>query len=272
MERVRREWPYLLILAILALFIWLRDLKWATSSDDTLPILVALPLFVWMGAPWTLRENPQPFSVAKLAIAALLFLLGILFDNTLLLTIGWVTLLWTWITSRVDTSRLTDLRQLLILPFMAFPWVTLNADRVGWWFRLSGAWATAHFFDLLGYHVEREGTIIFINQLPVIVDAACSGLNTLQAMLIAGSLINYIMVGGTFLYWINLPLLVLLAWIANTARIIGISFAALLVSAEFATGVFHTWGGWAILMVMFIISMGCFSLEERLIKPHRQPG
>ena len=39
-------------LALLAGFIWARDSSWTSSTLDTLPIVLALPLFFWLGGPW----------------------------------------------------------------------------------------------------------------------------------------------------------------------------------------------------------------------------
>jgi exosortase len=255
---------YLIILCLLAYacFIWLRDTTWMTSSDDTLPILVAIPLFYWMGSPWKFKENRDPITIHQIAICVLLFLLGIVLNITLILTISWTYLLWIWLSSRLPQEKLSSVKKLLVLPMMAFPWVSLDADRIGWWFRLSGAWAAAHFFSLVGAQVTREGTTLVVNQMPISVEVACAGLNTLQSMIIAGSVVAYLTLGNSSRYWWNLPLLVVVSWLANTTRIILISIAALVISPKFALGNFHQFGGWAILVLMFCLCWLIFSLQE----------
>ncbi|MCB1111256.1 MAG: exosortase/archaeosortase family protein [Chlamydiales bacterium] len=238
-------------LIFLALFIWLRDLSWLSTSDDTIPIIVAMPLFIFLAAPWQLRTSDVPVSLPWLIIGVVVMLVGIPLNSTVLLTIGWTMLLWSWIQERTDPSMHDRICKLLILPLMGFPWVALDADRIGWWFRLSGANVTAHVFHFFGFSVEQEGTNLLINQLPISVDVACAGLNTLQSMLIAGSVANYLLLGHTSRYWWNIPVLIGIAWVANTIRVIAIIIAALAVSPDFATGAFHTWGGWSIILVMF---------------------
>lgn len=260
---MRSDYPLIAILVALALFIWLRDTSWMTSSDDTLPILVAIPLFVWLGRPWIVLDHPNPISVPKIFLTVTLFLLGIVINSTLTLTLGWTTLLWTWISSRVDQRRLPDLRKLLILPIMAFPWIALDADRIGWWFRLTGAWAAGKFFEIVGAEITQEGTMLVLNGLPISVEVACAGLNTLQSMLIAGTVVAYITLGNTPRYWWNLPLLVIISWFANTTRIILISSAAILISPKFALGYFHQIGGWGVLVLMFGLCWLIFHLQER---------
>ena len=152
---------------------------------------------------------------------------------------------------------------------MSFPWVTLDMQQLGWYFRLSGAWTTAKIYTLLGYDVKYGGTTILIDQLPISVEAACAGLNTLQSMLIAGSVVAYIVLGETKRYWPNIALLVVMAWVANTSRILVLSAVALAFGREFALGAFHTWGGWFILVVMFILCWLLFELQ--VPKPMTNP-
>lgn len=257
-----RDYGFLVALFFYALFIWLRDLSWIATSDDTLPILVAIPLFVWLGTPWKFREDPQPISTPYLVIAVLLLLLGVLLNLTLLLSCSWVLVLWTWLRSSAEEETHSTIKKLLILPLIAFPWIALDMQPVGWWFRLSGAYVAAHFFSIVGYDVIQEGTSLVVNKLPISVEAACAGMNTLQSMLIAGSIANFMILGETNRYWYNIPMLFFLSWVANTIRIIGITIAALFVNPGFATGEFHTWGGWAILVIMFLLCWGILSLQE----------
>jgi len=262
MSLTRTDYIIFAVLFVLALFIWLRNTLWMTTSDDTLPILVAIPLFYWIGAPWIFRPDPQPLSINKLTLTVVLFLVGIGINSTLILAIGWTLLLWTWLSARLVPEKLGQVKKLLVLPLMAFPWISLDADRIGWWFRLSGAWATAGFFSFFGSDVTREGTIIVVNGTPISVEVACAGLNTLQSMLIAGTLVAYLTLGNTDRYWWNLPVLIGMSWLANTVRIIVITFAAVKISKQFATGAFHQIGGWAVLVLMFCMCWFIFYIQE----------
>jgi exosortase len=232
-----------------------------SSSDDTLPILIALPVFVWLGWPWQFKEVEEPLPTWGYASCLLLSLAGILSNFTILLTIGWCCLLWAFIRTRVAEGQHDMARKMMILPLIAFPWITLDAEVIGWWFRLSGAHVTAAFFSVWGFEVIQEGTFLYIDGAPISVEPACSGLNTLQSMLIAGSMMAYVILGETNRYWYSLPFLVLVAWFANTVRIISMSLAAIWVSPEFAMGAFHDWGGWAILVLMFLLSWCVFTLQ-----------
>ena len=256
-----KDYSMVALLVFLALFIWLRDRTWMSTSDDTLPIIVSLPLFAWLATPWEWREDTLPFNKTWITVSILSFTIGIVTDFTILLAFGWTTLMWSWLSVRLNPTSLPTIKKLLILPMMAFPWVALDAQPIGWWFRLSGASVAAKLFLVGGLSVTQEGTQLVINGIPLSVEAACSGLNTLQSMLIAGSIVAYLYLGKAKDYWTNLLWLPIMAWIANTIRIITIGIAALAISPEFAMGPFHDIGGWLILFLMFCLCWLMFSVQ-----------
>lgn len=249
-------------LSLLAVFIWLRDLAWITSSDDTLPILVALPIFVWLGMPWNWRQDEPDFSLKLFVVGVVLFVVGIGLNLTVLLTAGWAVLLTVWLSARLEPSSLNSYYKLLIFPVMSFPWIALDFTSVGWWFRLSGAWITEYIFSWTGFMVIREGTLLNINGISISIEVACAGLNTLQSMLISGCTVAFLFLHRTARYWLAILVLVVLAWVANTMRIVVICLLALLISPEFVMGPFHQWGGWGVLMLMFVLSWQVFALME----------
>ncbi|MSU57146.1 MAG: exosortase/archaeosortase family protein [Pedosphaera sp.] len=249
-------------LVALAVFIWVRDLTWVSAAGDALPILAALPIFVWLGKPWRFQKDSPPRSIAAIALAAAGFVVGVVTELTIVLALSWTWLLWTWLRSRLSSDSLPAVRKLLVLPLLAFPWITLDGQWIGWCFRLSAAWAVAHLFALMGFGVVQNGTNLLVQGLPISVEAACSGLNTLQSMLIAGSMLAFIFLGQQRNFWWNLPGLIALAWIANTVRIITLVVASLTISPEFSQGMFHTWGAWLVLVLMFLLCSALFAMQR----------
>ena len=244
-----RDYLWLGGLLIGATFIWLRDLAWLPFASDTLPILGALPLFVWLGAPWRFQSTRPQLHGVSLAAAGLLLVAGILADFTLLLAAAWSLALWSWLRGRV--SEAVNLRRLILLPFMAFPWMTLDMAPVGWWFRVSAAWTTEHLFSVLGFAVVRQGTNLLVHGLPIEVAPACSGMNSLQAVLIAGIVLALHEFPYRRLYWLSLATLPVLAWGANVLRVCSVVAVALTWGSELAHGWCHDAAGWLILMAIF---------------------
>ncbi|HON62193.1 MAG TPA: exosortase/archaeosortase family protein [Deltaproteobacteria bacterium] len=267
-----RNLSFLLFMGVMAVHIWVRDTSWMTSPENTLPIIIALPLFVWLGSPWKLRSTPLPLPPGGLITGASGYILGLLLDITLLLAAGWVCLLWAWISSRMEQDTLPRIRRLMVLPVLAFPWLSTEGDAVGWYFRITGAWATAEIFSSMGFNVLHEGTRIIVQGLPVGVGEACSGMNVLQSMLIAGSALAFLFIGRYRSYWWNIPVLVIIAWLANTSRIIILCAAALTLGSEFALGIFHTWGGWIVLVLMLFLSWTVFSAQESYLRKTATPS
>ena len=239
----------LLALVVLAILIWIRDRAWQGEMADTLPVALALPLFAWLGHPWKWRDRAAPLRRAPIVGGLLVAFVGLAFDLTLLLAVGWCVLLHAAL-----VSLTTDYpRRLLALALLGFPWIAQSAATVGWWFRLSGAQAAGGLFSAMGFAVERDGTFLTVQGLALSVEAACSGLHVLQALLVAGTVLVCLHVPPGRRFWIFLAALVPLAWLANTARIITLGVAALSWGAEFAMGWFHQFGGWIVLCIMFIL-------------------
>lgn len=260
----RNDQYWLILFAALAALIWLRDRSWFDAAEDVLPVLAALPLFYMLGKPWKQAEpsiQSRRGNPLLIASAVLLFILGIASNLTILLAAGWTAGLWCWLKSVVAVSSHARLKRLLVLPFAAFPWINLDLQGLGWWFRLSGAWATNAILSGAGLEVTREGTRMLVQGMPVSVDVSCSGLKVLQSLVIAGTLLAYVLLGRSPRYWWNVALLLPLAWVANTARILTISLASMTFGPEFAMGLFHTWGGLLVLVLMFLMSWGIFKFQ-----------
>lgn len=260
MTRLRHIPAFPILLALCFALIWFQDTGWTKSFVNTLPVLAALPLFLWLGRPWQLAKPPAPLSRHPLLVGVLLFALGLLTGIAFFPALGWSALLWSWLSPRLAPGARSKITKLLPLSVMAFPWLLLDGRPVGWWFRLTGAQATEGVFGLFQLEVFRQGTRLLVAHLPVDVAPACSGLNTLQAMLIAGIVLAFLELGNHPLYWLCLPLLIAAAWMANTLRIIVITGTALVYGPKTAQGIFHTLGGWVVLMVMFLLCMGAFRL------------
>ena len=265
-----RDLTFLLALMAAAAGIWLRDRTWLASASETLPLLAALPLFAWLGAPWRWRADGPAFRPGLLVLGLVLAVVGAGLNLTFLLAAGWTAALWSWLAARLEPATRLRVRRLLLLPLLAFPWLALDGAMLGWWFRLSAAWAAGGLFHLAGLDVTREGTQLLVQGFPLSVDASCAGLKVLQALLIAGTAIAFLQVGDRRGFWWSVPVLVALAWLANTMRVVVLSAAALTFSVEFAKGWFHTWGGWFVLMLMFALSVAVFTVWRRC-SPERRP-
>jgi exosortase/archaeosortase family protein len=262
----RRDIFWLSGLAALGAWIWVRDLAWWPEASDTLPILAALPLFAWLGAPWHWSKIQQPTSRLSVLSGGVLLLAGTLGDLTLLLALGWTLLLWAWLQPKVEASQLGSLSRLMVLPVLAFPWIASEGQTLGWWFRLSAAATAETIFAGIGLSVARAGTNFVVQGAPIAVAPACAGLGTLQAMLLAGCALAFIYFGrdGGPRYWLSLPALVLMSWLTNTLRVMVIAVVAVSFGPAFAAGTFHQLEGLGVILTMFCLCVSAFTLLRHL--------
>lgn len=245
--------------------LWLREVRAAgLSSMDALPLLVAFPLFFQLGRPWRLRPGGAPsggelsgrISLPLLAAACGCLAVGWLAGLAVAAVLGWTLGLAAWLQPRLELPRRRVLWRLLLLPLFGFPWL-VGAGGLGWYFRLSAAWVAERCFSLTGLPLLREGTLLTVQGEPLSVEAACAGLGSLQAMLLAGVVAAVFELGGSRRFWWSLPVLVAAAWLANTLRILVISATALSAGPAFASGTFH---GIAGLVVLAVVYFGCLAL------------
>ncbi|MDX1932653.1 MAG: archaeosortase/exosortase family protein [Capsulimonadales bacterium] len=255
-------------LVVMAVYLWWRDLAWMAHMADALPILAGFPLFFFLRGPAKPSVESRVASaegrefLTSPAIGLLSLGIGLVLGANFPLALGWTLLFFAWLAPSLDADSRRRTARLLPLLLLSFPWLLQDGERIGWWFRLSGAWATEHLFSLLGFAVERQGTLVLIQGIGIGVDAPCAGLNVLQSLLLAGTALAFVSPGGK--RWRTVPLMVVLvgmAWLANVLRLLLLCFAALTYGIEFARGAFHTWGGLFALMLMFGLCAALFSRE-----------
>lgn len=237
------------------------DRAWMPMASDTLPALLGFVAFVGFGKNWKFRAEAFHIETSRVVGGAIVFCGGIAFASNLLLALGWTLLLWAWLSSRLEQCYIKQMTFLLTLPFLSFPWLVLDGQVVGWWFRLTGAMAVEALFRIAGFDVHREGVQFLAQGLPVQLTPACSGLNALQSLLLAGSYLAYVSFGATRRYLWNIALLVGLAWVANTLRIVLLCVVGLSMSAEAAMGGIHPISGMLSIAIMFAVSQLAFSLQ-----------
>jgi exosortase/archaeosortase family protein len=145
------------------------------------------------------------------------------------------------------------------LAVLAFPWISLDCEFLGFWFRLSGAHVAESFLQWQGVAVERMGTLMNVGNVELDVSEACGGLNSLQTMLIGGFALAYIQLSHSRWFWLSAPILVAAAWAANTGRVLLTAYIVVWGEPHWASGQNHEWQGLAVLFVSFLMCAGIFT-------------
>jgi exosortase len=144
--------------------------------------------------------------------------------------------------------------KLLTFPFVLLstmvplPAIMYNAIAVPLQLFASGAATSAA--QAVGVSIYRQGNVIQLANTSLGVAEACSGLQSLSALLVASLLIGFVENGSTlgrvFLFLLAAPLAVLV----NVLRITGTAILADY-RLEFALGFYHSFSGWLVFLVGF---------------------
>jgi exosortase len=117
----------------------------------------------------------------------------------------------------------------------------------------------------LSIPVLREGNIIMLTGTTLEVADACSGIRSLQALLALGTVYAYF-TQETFLgRWILVLLSIPIAIAANVIRVSGTGILAEYYGVEAAQGFYHTFEGWIVFVVAFVLLLGAGSILSRLM-------
>jgi exosortase/archaeosortase family protein len=248
----------LLLLGGVGVWLCLSVLSLPEGRDTVLGALLAGGIVLFFHLPVHWRDESTsgkpPTQTAPWIYSSLLILIGGMAGLLVVQALGWAWAVKLW-SERVLKGSALPLSRAWLLWFFVIPWIAHDFSLIGWWFRLSGSIVSEWVFSALGYPVFREGTNLLVGGLPVSVEAACAGLGLLQSLLVTGLLVLLILFPRGKSFWFLLPGIPLLAWMANTFRILLVTAVAMSQGVEFAQGVFHTWGGLLALLLMVLLSL-----------------
>jgi exosortase len=123
----------------------------------------------------------------------------------------------------------------------------------------AGAWVARQF----GVVVLREGNVLHLAGISLGVEEACSGLNSLAALMVTAIVLAFLICrrplarGVLFLCW---------APIAIGVNILRISATAVLAdwNRDLAAGFYHLFSGWLVYLAAFLLLFGCAVTLNRL--------
>ncbi len=125
----------------------------------------------------------------------------------------------------------------------------------------------ANLAQILGVSIYRDGNIIHLAGISLGVAEACSGLNSLSALVVGSLLLGYLedatVFGRTLLFVLSVPLAILV----NIVRVTGTAVLADY-QMEFAMGFYHMLSGWLVFVLGFgmlwLLAKGVSRLTRRI--------
>ncbi|MBS0656944.1 MAG: exosortase/archaeosortase family protein [Verrucomicrobia bacterium] len=257
------ERPHLALLTLVAGVVFAASPLEQDLGTDLLRAVAGLLLFHRFGGPWGGALEPATHRRWE-GLSATLIAAQLALGAGSLGALGLAAAAWSWLRRRRSPEARNRAARLLPLLVLAMPWVAHETTELGWWFRLSGAWVTEQAFAAFGLAVTREGTLLNVEGTPISVEAACSGLQTLPAILLAGALLLALRVRTRRGLLLGLCMLPLLAWVANTVRIGVLSGLALSLGERTPTGTAHE-------LIGLVVIAGVVGAVAALPLPRRQP-
>ena len=123
-----------------------------------------------------------------------------------------------------------------------------------------------------GIPVLQEGNVIILAGTTLEVAEACSGIRSLQALLALGTVYAYFSQHMMWKRWVLVFLSVPIAIIANAFRVTGTGVLANYWGIEAAEGFYHTFAGWLIFVVAFVLLLGSGAVLSLVAKDRAPTG
>ena len=205
-----------------------------------------------MGVPW------WPF-----VVGTVFMILGHAVTIMAVSVAGWNMALWGWLSARADKQVFARALRLAPLPVLSFPWIPIDCGFLIWWLRLFGAWGMEQCLVLLDVNATRNLTTVTTPYGSFSVIRQCAGINTLQSMTIVGTVLAYLNLRSRTNYWRFLPVIVGVAILTNSIRIVAIGLVGIFIGMKYTEGEMHTWLGWIVVMAVFALLLD-YVAEPRL--------
>jgi exosortase len=236
---------------------------WTVDSLSHGLLIPPLAAYVaWMRRGLTLAHPaiPDNRGLAFIAFACFVLLLGKLGAEFFLARMSFVLLLagitWTfWGMARLRTLAFPFLLLATMVPLPAIVFNTLAAP-----LQLFASDVSTQAAQALGVSVYRDGNIIQLASTSLGVAEACSGLNSLSALMVASLLLGFLQCTrlsarvALFLFAIPLSIAVNVVRVTGTAIIADYHY-------EYAMGFYHSFSGW----LVFVAGFGGLYVAARLL-------
>ncbi len=166
-------------------------------------------------------------------------------------------LVWTWFGPRI----LRAVAFPLVFLVFAAPTFPVFMNQISFRLKTVAAVGSVNAARALGVTVSRQGMDLLFPNGSMTIEGACSGLNSLIALMALGALFVHLGRGPLWRRLILFVLSVPVALAANLVRITSLCVYAGLTNTERATGLFHDIGGFVLFGVALLI---LFSVKKAL--------
>jgi len=243
--------------------------NWWTDPRASYGLIIPpLAIFLaWQNRERTLRQPVKSSSggLVMVGFACLLYLLGKLGAEFFLQRISFVMLIVGLVWTFWGAVRLRSLAFPLLLLATMVPLPALLYNALSTPLQLFASNAATSLAQGLGVSVYRDGNIINLAGISLGVEEACSGLNSLSAMMVGGLLLGFLHCNRMWSRWLVFLLSIPLAIGMNVLRIAGTAVIADY-QERFALGFYHSFSGWLVFVCGFALLYGFALIFHRFLE------
>lgn len=250
-------WLYSFIIPDLASEWWTVD---SSSYGMLVPPIVLYIVYLRREVILAIPVRRDPRGLLLTGLGCLVFLAGSLSAEFFLARISFVIvsagIVWTfWGAPRLRSVAFPFILLATMVPLPAIAFNTIAAP-----LQLFASTIATNLAQALGVSVFRDGNVIHLANASLGVAEACSGLNSLSALVVGALLLGFLedasILGRLLLLVISIPL----AIAVNVLRVTGTAVLADY-NVEFAMGFYHLLSGW----IVFALGFGLLWILAKLI-------
>lgn len=197
--------------------------------------------------------------------ACCLYILGKLGAEFFLPRMSFVILLAGLVWTFWGMGRLRSLAFPLLLMATMVPLPVILYNAIAAPLQLFASNVATNLAQLLGVAIYRDGNVIHLAHISLGVEEACSGLNSLSALMVASLLLGFLVCTQVSARVILFALSIPLSIAVNVLRVTGTAVIADY-HEEFALGFYHLFSGWLVFIGGFAILYGLAKGLDRLLR------
>lgn len=232
----------------------------AYSQGMLLPPLALYIAWLHRRRIFSYAATPDFRGLLLTTLACFTYLLGRVASEFFLMRISFVILVAGLIWTFWGVQRLRQLAFPLLLLATMVPLPSIVYNSVAAPLQLFASDVAARIAQAFGVSVFRDGNILQLANITLGVAEACSGLNSLSALIVGGVLLGYLLCSGVVSRILVVVSAIPLAIAVNVMRVAGTAMLADY-SEEFAMGFYHSFSGW----LVFVAGFGLLYVFARLV-------